>query len=196
MEAFNKDLADSGELVETRALAAPVLTRRLQLRNGVPVVTDGPYAEAQEVPCSGRTTVSPNTRAWLITVASRRLTDLLRGEQARRRREDTVASRAIPFAMPRRPAQPTACRRPPRALPDLQRGYASTSGPSCTGASWPPRTEPLEHRRHRRRVTLITGALPPEATGSYPLQAAARRTTNLPQQRHLHTRAARLTDDR
>jgi hypothetical protein len=26
-------------------------------------------------------------------------------------------------------------------------------------------------------------------------QAAARRTTNLPQQRYLHTRAARLTDD-
>jgi hypothetical protein len=49
MEAFNKDLADSGELVETRALAAPVLTRRLQLQNGVPAVTDGPYAETQEV---------------------------------------------------------------------------------------------------------------------------------------------------
>jgi hypothetical protein len=49
MESFNKDLADSGELVETRALAAPVLTRRLQLQNGVPVVTDGPYAETQEV---------------------------------------------------------------------------------------------------------------------------------------------------
>jgi hypothetical protein len=49
MEAFNKDLADSGELLETRALAAPVLTRRLQLQNGVPVVTDGPYAETQEV---------------------------------------------------------------------------------------------------------------------------------------------------
>jgi hypothetical protein len=49
MEAFNKDLADSGELVETRALAAPVLTRRLRLQNRVPVVTDGPYAETQEV---------------------------------------------------------------------------------------------------------------------------------------------------
>jgi hypothetical protein len=49
MEAFNKDLTDSGELVETRALAAPVLTRRLQLQNGVPAVTDGPYAETQEV---------------------------------------------------------------------------------------------------------------------------------------------------
>jgi hypothetical protein len=49
MEQLNKDLADSGELVETRALTAPVLTRRLQLQNGVPVVTDGPYAETQEV---------------------------------------------------------------------------------------------------------------------------------------------------
>ena len=31
-----------------------------------------------------------NPKGWLITVASRRLTDLLRSEQARRRREDTV----------------------------------------------------------------------------------------------------------
>ena len=43
MESFNAELAESG------ALAAPVLTRRLQLQNGVPVVTDGPYAETQEV---------------------------------------------------------------------------------------------------------------------------------------------------
>jgi RNA polymerase sigma factor (sigma-70 family) len=35
-------------------------------------------------------------RAWLITVAARRLTDLLRSEQARRRREDTVAQWALP----------------------------------------------------------------------------------------------------
>lgn len=37
-----------------------------------------------------------NPRAWLITVASRRLTDLLRAEQARRRREDQDASRVLP----------------------------------------------------------------------------------------------------
>jgi hypothetical protein len=49
MEAFNKRLVDSGELVETRGLTAPVHARRIQLRNGVPVVTDGPYAETQEV---------------------------------------------------------------------------------------------------------------------------------------------------
>jgi len=34
-------------------------------------------------------------RAWLVTVASRRLTDLLRAEQARRRREETVAQWAL-----------------------------------------------------------------------------------------------------
>jgi hypothetical protein len=51
MEKFTGDLAESGELVETRGLAAPVHTRRVSggLRRGVPVVTDGPYAETQEV---------------------------------------------------------------------------------------------------------------------------------------------------
>jgi hypothetical protein len=49
MEKFNRDLEESGELVETRALAAPVHTRRLGSRNGASVVTDGPYAETQEV---------------------------------------------------------------------------------------------------------------------------------------------------
>jgi hypothetical protein len=49
MESFNKDLAESGELVETRGLTAPVHTRRIQMRNGVPVITDGPFAETYEV---------------------------------------------------------------------------------------------------------------------------------------------------
>ncbi|HET9610491.1 MAG TPA: sigma-70 family RNA polymerase sigma factor [Acidimicrobiales bacterium] len=35
-----------------------------------------------------------NPRAWLVTVASRRLTDHLRSEQSRRRREDATAARA------------------------------------------------------------------------------------------------------
>ncbi len=37
-----------------------------------------------------------NPRAWLITVASRRLTDLLRSEQARQRREERVAQWIVP----------------------------------------------------------------------------------------------------
>jgi hypothetical protein len=49
MESFNQDLAESGELVDTRGLTAPAHARRIQLQQGVPVVTDGPYAEAEEV---------------------------------------------------------------------------------------------------------------------------------------------------
>src|SRR5262245_1523917 len=49
MESLNKDLVESGELVETRGLSAPILARRVQLQQGVPVVTDGPYAETNEV---------------------------------------------------------------------------------------------------------------------------------------------------
>jgi hypothetical protein len=49
MAGFSKDLTESGELVETRGLTAPVHARRLQLVGGAPVVTDGPYAETQEV---------------------------------------------------------------------------------------------------------------------------------------------------
>src|SRR5918996_3435142 len=49
MDHFHKDLEESGELVDAQGLAAPVHTRRIQLQNGVPVVTDGPYAETEEV---------------------------------------------------------------------------------------------------------------------------------------------------
>jgi hypothetical protein len=49
MRAFNQELLDSGELVETRGLSAPVHSRRIRLQEGAPVVTDGPYAEAEEV---------------------------------------------------------------------------------------------------------------------------------------------------
>jgi RNA polymerase sigma factor (sigma-70 family) len=52
-----------------------------------------------------------NPRAWLITVASRRLTDLLRSEQARQRREDTAARRALPQEW----LAPAADRPPPDA---------------------------------------------------------------------------------
>ena len=193
MESFTTDLASSGELVDTRGLTAPLHARRIRLENGVPVVTDGPYAETEEVlagywivecesfdrateiaarlaSCPGPDSVprgpswtygrspipapswtsdrpcprpAPRTccassrrrssarwcgayghfdtaedamqeallaaarqwpdeglpddpRAWLITVASRRLTDLLRSEAARQRREDTVARWVLP----------------------------------------------------------------------------------------------------
>jgi hypothetical protein len=49
MEAWNKRLVESGEYVDAHGLSAPVHTRRIQLRDGVQVVTDGPYPETEEV---------------------------------------------------------------------------------------------------------------------------------------------------
>ena len=50
-------------------------------------VQEALLAAAQQWPEQGQPT---NPRAWLITVASRRLTDLLRSDEARRNRETTV----------------------------------------------------------------------------------------------------------
>lgn len=50
MESWNNELIESGEFVDANGLVAPVHTRRIQgLKDGVPVVTDGPYPETQEV---------------------------------------------------------------------------------------------------------------------------------------------------
>jgi hypothetical protein len=47
MESWNNELIETGELVEAHSLAAPVHARRIQLQGGVPIVTDGPYAETE-----------------------------------------------------------------------------------------------------------------------------------------------------
>jgi hypothetical protein len=49
MGAVHQKLEESGELVDAQGLTAPVHARRVQLSGGVPVVTDGPYPETQEV---------------------------------------------------------------------------------------------------------------------------------------------------
>jgi hypothetical protein len=49
MVSIHEKLVESGELVDARGLTAPVHARRVQLENKVPVVTDGPYPETQEV---------------------------------------------------------------------------------------------------------------------------------------------------
>ena len=49
MGKWNQALIDSGEFVDAHGLSAPVHTRRISVRDGAPVVTDGPYAETQEV---------------------------------------------------------------------------------------------------------------------------------------------------
>ncbi|MFI1963902.1 RNA polymerase sigma factor [Streptomyces pathocidini] len=56
-------------------------------------VQEALLAAATQWPEEGR---PANPRGWLIRVASRRLTDLLRSEQARRRREETAAALTPP----------------------------------------------------------------------------------------------------
>jgi RNA polymerase sigma factor (sigma-70 family) len=56
-------------------------------------VQEALLAAALQWPDDGR---PDNPKAWLISVAARRLTDLLRSEQARHRREDTVARWVLP----------------------------------------------------------------------------------------------------
>jgi RNA polymerase sigma factor (sigma-70 family) len=56
-------------------------------------VQEALIAAATHWPADG---IPANPKAWLVTVASRRLTDLLRSEQARRRREDAVTQLILP----------------------------------------------------------------------------------------------------
>ena len=49
MGAFYADLAASGEMVTGFGLADPSHTVTVQMRDGRPVTSDGPYAEAKEV---------------------------------------------------------------------------------------------------------------------------------------------------
>ena len=83
-----------------RQLAPQVLGTLLR-RNGAfdaceDAVQEALLAAALQWPESG---VPENPRAWLITVAGRRLTDEIRGDVARRRREATIAALAPPEAM-------------------------------------------------------------------------------------------------
>jgi hypothetical protein len=47
--AITEELAASGELIVTEALADPSLTRRVTVREGQTVTSDGPFAEAKEL---------------------------------------------------------------------------------------------------------------------------------------------------
>jgi hypothetical protein len=49
MAAFNKELAESGELVGCEGLAAPGEAKIVRVgKSGVPAVTDGPFPESKE----------------------------------------------------------------------------------------------------------------------------------------------------
>lgn len=47
-DALRGELVDSGELLAGVALDAPMSTRTVRVRDGLPYATDGPYQEAKE----------------------------------------------------------------------------------------------------------------------------------------------------
>jgi hypothetical protein len=47
--ALTEELAASGELIVTEALADPSLTKRVSVRDGRTLTSDGPFAEAKEL---------------------------------------------------------------------------------------------------------------------------------------------------
>lgn len=49
MEALDNDLAESGEIVDAQGLSEPKQARLVTSKDGVPVVSDGPYGESKEV---------------------------------------------------------------------------------------------------------------------------------------------------
>jgi len=48
VDTIMKELSESGELVGGEGLADPSNTKTVRVRDGVPVVTDGPFAESKE----------------------------------------------------------------------------------------------------------------------------------------------------
>jgi hypothetical protein len=47
-EALLQEITESGELIDGVALADPMNTRTVRLREGLPATTDGPFSEAKE----------------------------------------------------------------------------------------------------------------------------------------------------
>ncbi|WP_158841556.1 YciI family protein [Saccharothrix deserti] len=68
--ALNEELAASGELVVTEALADPAQTARVTVRDGQALTTDGPFAEAKEL-LAGFYLVDCETRERAVEIAAR-----------------------------------------------------------------------------------------------------------------------------
>jgi hypothetical protein len=48
VDRIMKELTESGEMVDTRALGGPEATKTVRVRDGVQAITDGPFIEAKE----------------------------------------------------------------------------------------------------------------------------------------------------
>lgn len=69
-DALHQEIIESGELLVAAALADPVNTRTVRVRDGVPVTTDGPYAEIKEQ-LAGYLVVDCESTERAVEIASR-----------------------------------------------------------------------------------------------------------------------------
>jgi hypothetical protein len=67
---LNEELAASGELIVTEALADPSLGRRVSVRDGRTITSDGPFAEAKEL-LAGFYLVECETMDRAVEIAAR-----------------------------------------------------------------------------------------------------------------------------
>jgi len=70
MGQVGSDLTESGELVEGHGLADPSRAKVVRIKDGIPVATDGPYAEAKES-LAGYWIVDIDSEARAIEIATR-----------------------------------------------------------------------------------------------------------------------------
>ena len=70
MQTLDDDLRKSGELVDDRGLADGSTAKTVRFQNGIPVATDGPFAEAKEA-LVGYWIVDVENEARAIEIASR-----------------------------------------------------------------------------------------------------------------------------
>ena len=102
-----RDTEDTEDLLRTLApqVLGAVVRRYGHFSVAEDAVQEALLAAAVQWPDAG---VPGNPQGWLITVAARRLTDLLRAEQTRQRREETAARRMLPGEWLARPADHSA----------------------------------------------------------------------------------------
>ena len=70
VDAIMKELTESGELVGGEALADASNARTVRVRDGAPVVTDGPFAEAKEQ-LAGYLTIDCESIERAVAIAAR-----------------------------------------------------------------------------------------------------------------------------
>jgi hypothetical protein len=70
MTKVGEDLHESGELVSAEGLADPTQAKTVDIKDGIPVATDGPFAESKES-LAGYWIVDTDSEARAIEIASR-----------------------------------------------------------------------------------------------------------------------------